>query len=327
MAEEQMSDAFRQAPLNPNKMFKQQQEAPQQAVDPSAAPFQQVAQSQQAPSPEPAPVVPMQEQAPAPAPQPTQQPVFQQPYVDPNVAAYYESQLQQMAQERDALRRDLDQNRGMVNAMTAELEEYQKLRRKHSVDEAMSNMDFSQLQTVDGEDAAQISRATLAAMQPQFEAMRQELEQQRQWQQQFGAQQQQQLTEMRQRGYVQQILQAHPDYYQLEATPAFRAFLNMRDGASSQTNDQRAAFEFRNGNPGYVIDMINRFKQSMAASQQQVMSVPPVQTAAGPAVTQTAQASPVHSLRELNDMFQTRQITQDEYRAQLKRLRESQQGV
>lgn len=327
MAEEQMSDAFRQAPLNPNKMFKQQQEAPQQAVDPSAAPFQQVAQPQQAPSPEPAPVVPMQEQAPAPAPQPTQQPVFQQPYVDPNVAAYYESQLQQMAQERDALRRDLDQNRGMVNAMTAELEEYQKLRRKHSVDEAMSNMDFSQLQTVDGEDAAQISRATLAAMQPQFEAMRQELEQQRQWQQQFGAQQQQQLTEMRQRGYVQQILQAHPDYYQLEATPAFRAFLNMRDGASSQTNDQRAAFEFRNGNPGYVIDMINRFKQSMAASQQQVMSVPPVQTAAGPAVTQTAQASPVHSLRELNDMFQTRQITQDEYRAQLKRLRESQQGV
>ena len=327
MAEEQMSDAFRQAPLNPNKMFKQQQEAPQQAVDPSAAPFQQVAQPQQAPSPEPAPVVPMQEQAPAPAPQPTQQPVFQQPYVDPNVAAYYESQLQQMAQERDALRRDLDQNRGMVNAMTAELEEYQKLRRKHSVDEAMSGMDFSQLQTVDGEDAAQISRATLAAMQPQFEAMRQELEQQRQWQQQFGAQQQQQLTEMRQRGYVQQILQAHPDYYQLEATPAFRAFLNMRDGASSQTNDQRAAFEFRNGNPGYVIDMINRFKQSMAASQQQVMSVPPVQTAAGPAVTQTAQASPVHSLRELNDMFQTRQITQDEYRAQLKRLRESQQGV
>lgn len=152
--------------------------------------------------------------------------------------------------------------------------------------------------------------------------MKDELAKQRQMVQQSIQNQQMQMAQMQQMDAIRRVLAVHPDYYELQNTPEYQNFMRQRDGLSSQTYDQRAAMEFQNGNVEYVIDLLNKVK-GQRPNTQQIQSVPPVQTAAGSAVP-AAPVEQLPTLHELNNLIQTRQITHDQYREMLNKLRAAQ---
>ena len=258
---------------------------------------------------------------PQPQPAPAQQQTIQQPYYDPRLQEQ-QLMIQQMQQEREALRREIAARDEAIRHLSGDAQELQNLRRQQAANDAVSKMDFSQFQTVDEEEARRISQATIEAQQSQFDAMRQELAKQRKFIEDSMASQREQMVQQAQLNNIQKVLAVHPDYYELQNTPAYQNFMRQYDGMSSQTFDQRAAYEFQHGNVEYVIDLLNKIK-GQTPNPQQVMSVPPVQTAAGSVVPTTPQEK-LPTLRELNDLMQTRQITHDEYRAMLNKLRAAQ---
>lgn len=313
-----ISAAFQRVPQNPNAI-------PTQSV-PNDAPADEGAVTSNIPStPSVQPAIPTPG-TPAPTPQPTagvpQTPPVQtaqqqmyQPYYDQTI-------IQQMQQEREALRREIAARDEAIRQLSQDASDLQTLRRQQEAANAVSNIDFSQFQTVDEEEAKKISQATIEATQPQFDYMKDELAKQRQMVQQSIQQQQQQLAQMQQMDSIRRVLAAHPDYYELQHTPEYQNFMRQRDGLSSQTYDQRAAVEFQNGNVEYVIDLLNKVK-GQRPNVQQVQSVPPVQTAAGSAVPAAPQEQ-LPTLHELNNLIQTRQITHDQYREMLNKLRAAQ---
>lgn len=342
-----VSPAFQRVPINPNTMQNQsgqgdapsgtsqvQPTPPNPAVPPTGG-VSDIAQGtppadtpllippargtngfqNQTPAPQPNPVLPQ------PQPAPAQQQTIQQPYYDPRLQEQ-QLMIQQMQQEREALRREIAARDEAIRHLSGDAQELQTLRRQQAASDAVSKMDFSQFQTVDEEEARRISQATIEAQQSQFDAMRQELAKQRKFIEDNVAMQREQMAQQAQLNNIQKVLAVHPDYYELQNTPAYQNFMRQYDGMSSQTFDQRAAYEFQRGNVDYVIDLLNKIK-GQSPSPQQVMSVPPVQTAAGSVVPTTPQEK-LPTLRELNDLMQTRQITHDEYRVMLNKLRAAQ---
>lgn len=117
-----------------------------------------------------------------------------------------------------------------------------------------------------------------------------------------------------------EITRVHPDFFELQNTPAYREFMSQPIAPhSNMTRDQFAAAEYKRGNTAFVIDLLTQLKQQ-TASPESVMTVAPIQTASGAAVNTEADA-PQYTLRDLLDLFQTGQLTHDQYREQVARLR------
>ena len=105
-------------------------------------------------------------------------------------------------------------------------------------------------------------------------------------------------------------------------------YLNGSDGYNSMTGNDAATAEFYRGNSDYVIDLVNRFKQSRNPnSARQIQSTPPVQVASA-ATAPASQPAPRsnYTLAELNTLAQTRQISQDQYRQMLKEWKAANQA-
>lgn len=253
---------------------------------------------------------------PQPQPQPEPQPEPQpQPQYQPQYDGYYERQMmQQMAAERDALRQQLAQ----MQEQQRQYQEQQNLNNLYS--ELAQSPEFEQLESVDPDDARRIMGATARLLNARLGNMQQELDAQRRETQQNLYNFQMQAEGDRTRKVSQAVLNAHPDFFDLYKDPEFRNFLQGRDGYSSKTRDNAATEEFYRGNANYVIDLVNRFKQSKHPnSVQQLRSAPPVQVASAATAAAAPQAPRSnYTLAELNTMAQTRQITQDEYRKLLR---------
>lgn len=322
--------AFRRTPVNPHsEVVKaglqqiQQEKQDTTPQTPAVPPVQPVVppvspvQVAQPPVPPQAPAVPPAQPA-VPPVYPPQAP--QQITYDPRVMAALqqaEGERQRLAQENAAAQQTI------ANLLTAQ-QELDNLKQRQALQDSLSQDVFNDLGTVDPEDAKKISSVILNATAPAMTAIQKENEKLRQ---QIAESQQQMSARMEQQRVQQlnaRLLQAHPDFVQLQNDPNYIAFMNQRDGLSSQTRDQRAAQEFSAGNVEYVIDMLNQLKGVQPAAAH-IVSVAPVQTATS-AVTPTAQpqAAPL-DLRTLNSMYQMRQISHDEYRAKLKDLRAAQQ--
>ena len=158
-------------------------------------------------------------------------------------------------------------------------------------------------------------------MTPQVEQMRSEIQQQRQALAQQAQQAQQAQAYQNIARLNSEVMRYHPDFGQIIQDPKFREFLNQRDGYSYETRDQRAAREYQNGNPAYVIDLLYQFKGTRP-NVQQAMSVAP---SSAPSHVQQAQPSqqgaPQYTLRELNDLFSMRRISPEQYKEELAKLK------
>ena len=254
---------------------------------------------------------PQTEPQPQAEPQPQQTVQFQQ--TDYN--RYYEQQMmQQMAAERDALRQQLAQ-------LQAQQKQYQDQQQLNDIyNQLAQSPEFEQLESVDPDDARRIMGATARLINTRLNSVQQELDNQRQETQRNFYNFQMQAEGDRSRKVSETILKAHPDFFDLYKDPAFVQYLNGRDGYNSMTRNDAATAEFYRGNSDYVIDLVNRFKQSRNPnSARQLHTAPPVQVASAPATAAApAPARPNYTLAELNTLAQTRQISQDEYRKMLK---------
>lgn len=325
-----MSSAFRGVPSNPYQ--ERAMQTRQQVADIEAANAQQL----QSPVPTPQvggtavpnqqgqmqgvtpPNVPVQRQVqpintpstqtppPAPAPQTAPQPAPQQ-YPDPALAA----QLQQLQQERMYLMEQNARQMEAIQHLQAANQEYNALKQRAELQASLSEDAFGELSTVDAEDAKAISRATLNAVQKAMAPVYERLQQQQQQMYDQNAMQQTRLEQQRLFSLRDRILAAHPDLEAIQSSPEYKQYMSQRDGLSSQTRDERAAQEFRAGNTDYVIDMLNQFK-GQTPSVQSIQTVAPVQSAAGSPVATSQQ--PVYTMRELNNLYHTGQITPEQYR-------------
>lgn len=269
------------------------QAAPQQPATPPAEP---------APSPAmpPYPMPPLQYAQPAP----------QQP-VDAGLA-------QRLEEERNAAYQEIQQLRQAVaNLSTAQ---YQT-QRDNAVNSALSPELLESLGTIDAEDARKLAGAMYDSMSAPMEQMRSEIQQQKQAIAQQAQRAQQDAAYQNIARLNSEVMRYHPDFAQVVNDPKFREFLMQRDGYSYETRDQRAAREYQNGNPAYIIDLLYQFKGTRP-NIQQAMSVAPSNA---PSHVQPAPASQPgasqYTLRELNDLFSMRRISPEQYKEELAKLK------
>lgn len=315
-----MSSSFRSVPSNPyqERAVQTRQQiadleqanaqqiqspAPTQQVAGTAVPSTQVPAQQvsapSAPTTPPPPLPTQNAQVPA-QPQPQQ-------YTDPAVLA----QLQQLQQERMYLQEQNARQAEAIQQLSVANQEYNALKQRAELQAAITDEAFGELSSVDTEDAKAISRATLNAVQQAMAPVYERLQQTQQQQQVIDQRAAERVEQQRLLSLRDKVLAAHPDFDQIQSTPEYLNYMKQRDGLSSQTRDQRAAQEFRAGNTEYVIDMLNQFK-GQSPSVQSIQTVAPVQAAAGSPAPAPQQQT--YTLRELNNLYHTGQITPEQYR-------------
>jgi hypothetical protein len=305
---QERADAFRKqnepGGTNPPTQTTDQQTAPAQPADVQPAPVQQPVNPPSAPVQQPAPVQPVATQS-------------------QNTGTYYDPALiQNLAYERDQLRQQLAADQQKMADLQKSADELNDLRRRASIRADIQQQAIDNLESVSPEDyTAIVESATNLAM-AQTEPLKKELEQQRKELEERTRYNQQMLENTRKDLLNARIFAAHPDFAQMVNTPEYQNFMAQRDGLSSETRDARASREYLNGNTDYVIDLLNQFKQSRNNAVG-VATVPPVQVAPG-AAPAAAQTTPTrYTLRELNNLFQTRQISAEEYRKLLPEARKA----
>ena len=229
--------------------------------------------------------------------------------------------MQQLEQQNAAMQQRLqEQNTALDNLLKVQ-SDYDALRRQQQLEQQANEIDFSNLASVDADDARAISQQVLKSVQAKMEPLERALAEQRQQMQQ-NFQYQNQLAAQRQaQNTLEKVMSRHPDFLSLTNDPGFNAFMKQRDGYTSKTLDDRAAEEFRMGNAEYIAHIVDQYKQTKPNTAS-IASVAPVQTATS--ANQTAPAGqPVQTLtlHDLNTMMQLGQITPDQYRTELTKIR------
>lgn len=318
-----VSPAFAQTPQNPNLVAQNRQETqepqqqPQPAIDQQQERIDYWRNQVNAPAPQaqtapdlPADTTPPQTQIAQPQPQ-----VAQQPQVLPE----QNIQFAQLQQQNATLQQQIQQQNEVIKNLIESQKGYDDLKAQSD----LNNISFGDLQTIDEGDAKAIANGIIKALGPQLDSVRQALKQQEEYTQKSNQWQEQRFAQQQARDTIAKIMTRHPDFLQLQSDPNYLRFVQQRDGYSSQTYDVRAAYEFQNGNADYIIDMIDRYKNSIP-TKEAITSVAPVQTAANQSVPADAKTK-LPTLRELNNWMQMRQITQDEYRQLLQQVMAAQQ--
>lgn len=226
-----------------------------------------------------------------------------------------EQQWQQWAQQ---------QNQQLAAAQSAQAELDKLKNREALAQKFASDETFAGLETVDAEDARKIIGLTAEAFQEPLNATAEQLKQMQAQQAQMQQYIAQQTALMQSQRVRDELLTAHPDFFQLYGqNQAFRQFLNERDGLSYQTREQRAIAEYNAGNAPYLINLINQFK-GIAPKVNDIKTVAPVQVANAAASYQPPAKPAQYTLADLNYFMQTGQISPDQYREELNKLRAAQ---
>lgn len=311
------ADEFRQQLATEQAPAPQPEAGPQNSIYPQFGGDAGAGTAPQA-APQPAP-----EQAPAPqaAPRPEPQPAPQPAY--PPQAGYDPVLAERLAAEREQFRQAYGAQAKELEELRAKAAELDDIKRRASVRADVQQKMLDGLSSVTPEDAQAISESVLTMADQRLDPLKQQLEQQRREFEEATARQRAELERSRREMLNGRILAAHPDFYQIMNTPEYRQYVTQRDGKSSETRDVRAAREYLNGNTDYVVDMISQFKASRAGAARPD-AVPPAQVAPGGAPAQGAPQKAPLTLRDLNNLFQTRQITPDEYMRMLPEVRKAQ---
>lgn len=328
-----ISKAFTRTPVNPYQQRAAEQRAamqnpgdpqpqptppppaPQPALVPPPAKPNPIATPPAPPAPQPTPQPPVPPTVPTPVPNPAPMPNHDEMYRQ--MEAQFQAQLQR---ERQMWEQDKAQLNQTIQNLTQRSNEYDQLKAQQEMAQALSDEAFAGLEGVDVEDARRIGAVALSAANAQMAGMRKEMEEQRKLLQQGIEHQQAEAMKLRIQQLNSEVLAQHPDFFHIMQTPEYRTFMSQRDGYSSKTRDQRAAEEYANGNSAYVINLLNELKGTRP-NVQDVMSVAPVQTAQQPVSNTPVPGAPQYTLKELNDLYQMRHITHEQYREALKQLR------
>lgn len=333
--EQPAGKAFTQTP-NSAKYFQQQyasaQETAPQTPEPQnpQPPMQVVAPPPRAQQrgilPQPKTYAPQQTSSPALSDQqaaPEGQPAA--PVYDDQLQKQLEAERQMFAQREQQWQQWAEQQNQQLAAAQAAQVELDKLKNREALAQKFaSNEAFAGLETVDADDARKIINLTAEAFQEPLNATADQLKQMQQQIQQQQQYIQQQTAAMQSQRVRDELLAAHPDFFQLyDQNQAFRQFLNQRDGLSYQTREQRAIAEYNAGNAPYLIDLINQFK-GVAPKANDMKTVAPVQVASAAATYQQPAQPTRYTLADLNYFMQTGQISPDQYREELNKLRAAQ---
>ncbi len=258
------------------------------------------------PSPEPSPEpTPATSHAPAPVPQ---------PQFD------FEADRQRFAAVSQQYQQQIDAQQAQLQQMAQKLQDYEDLKRRAAIQQQVDSVSYDDLASIDPDDARKLGASFLSAANAPIEDIRRELAEQRQMLQQTAEQQRAEAERLRIQHINDEILRAHPDFFELQNTPEYKQFMSQRDGLSSETRDQRAAREFLAGNTAYVVDVLNQLK-GQKPNVKDIQSVAPVQTARTTAAVPTQQQGSQFTLGELNSLYQMRRIDYPQYMAELKKLR------
>lgn len=230
-----------------------------------------------------------------------------------------QQQFAMMQQQNNELQQKLQQQNQVIQNLLQQQQQLESVKQQYDA----NNIKFDELSTVDEGDAKAIAAGIMKALGSQLEPIKQALQQQQQYTQKSNAWYEQRFTEQKAKSTLDRIIEKHPDFIALQSDPNYLRFAQQRDGKSSLSYDAHAAYEFERGNADYIIDLIDRYKQSIP-SQSSITSVAPVQTATVPA-TPAGQTPELPTLRELNQWMQMRQIDQDQYRKLLKMVIDAQQ--
>lgn len=294
-------NAFGRAPSNPyTENAKQNHDAiygQQQQAEQAPQAQQQTVQQVQPTVQQPQQVV-----------QPIQQPAMQQP-VQQRVDPYSQPEYQQLAQQYTQLQQQYQQSQQQLDA-------YNAAQRQAQIQNAISADAFNDLETIDADDAKKISDKVLGATSQSLDEIRKEIAAQRDLITRTAGQAREGVLE-------QEVLRVHPDFYDIVKTDDYNNFIQQRDGLSSKTRGQRLLEEFTAGNTAYVIDVLNQFKTGRP-SIQSITSVAPVQTPTYASAAAGSPQQPQYTLRELNDLYQTRQISHEKFREELSKIRAAQ---
>lgn len=318
-----VSNAFARVPFNFSTQkaaeFRAQLEA-DSGTQPAPA-----GDAQPAPQPAPQPVIqPVQEQAGEPVATPPANPMPDLPPLYPSQSQPQPSADQQLIaqlqQERDAAAQEIQQLRQAVSNLAATRYEAD---RKQVIDKVLSPELLESLGTIDADDARKLGGAMYDAMSAPLNEIRSSIQQQRD----AFAQQQQQ---MQQNAMYQQVARLnseveryHPDFQKILREPEFKKFLDERDGYSSESRNERAMREYERGNSAYVIGLLYEYK-GQRPNVQNAMSVVPSNTPSHVAPAGSGNSgAPSYTLKELNDMYMMRQITPEQYKQELAKLKQS----
>lgn len=241
--------------------------------------------------------------------------------VPPTPAPEWAAQLNDVQQQNRELQARLQQQNEVIQNLMQSKQDYEQL--KTQID--ANNIQFGELATVEADDAKSIAAGIMKAVGAQLEPIKQALYQQQQNVQQSNQWQEQRFMQQKAQDTIRRIMEKHPDFVALQQDPNYLQFVQQRPGASSLSYDALAAYEFQQGNAGYIIDLIDRYKQTVNKPAD-ITSVAPVSTATGAAPARS-QEPPLPTLQELNQWMQMRRITQDQYRQLLQKvLSASQKG-
>lgn len=306
-------DAFSRPASNPNVVS--------QTPSPSEQP------AQQTPLERPFTATPPVEQQ---QPQPPQQQVQsqqqlqqpqppQQPQLDWTRLAEYQ-RMQQLEQQNAAMQQRLQEQDTALDNLMQMQQDYDALKRQQALEQQANEIDFSNLTSIDAEDARAISQQVLKSVQAKMEPLARALAEQRQQMQQNFQYQNQVAVQQRARNTLEKVMSRHPDFLSLTNDPSFNAFMKQRDGYTSKTLDDRAAEEFKMGNAEYIAHLVDQYKQ-IKPNTASIATVAPVQTATSPQTAPAGQPAQTFTLHDLNTMMQLGQITPNQYRAELAKIR------
>lgn len=259
---------------------------------------------------------------PQPSPEPAQQPQVQAQQA-PAEPSYDAQLMQQLATERRMFAEREAQYQQLFAQQAQALQELETLKSQQALQAQLADdKSFEGLETVDADDARRLISTTATVLQQPLNEMKKDLEAQRNaliQQQQYMNQQVAQLQSQRAR---EELLAAHPDFFDLWKKPDFVNYMRARDGHSSETREQRAVREYNMGNADFVVHMLNDYK-GVAPQVQDIQTPAPVQVAQNMA-PQQPQPTASYTLSDLLNLFQTRQISHDQYRTMLNNLRAAQ---
>lgn len=332
--EQPAGKAFTQTPSGA-KYFQQQYvnaqeapQAPQETAEPQQQPMQVIAPPPRAQQrgilPQPKTYTP-----PPPPSQPQEQPAAESqpaPVVyDAQLQKQLEAERQMFAQREQQWQQWAEQHNQQLAAAQAAQAELDKLKNREALAQKLASDEaFAGLESVDASDARKLINMTAEVFQEPLNATADQLKQLQMQNAQMQQYIQQQTAAMQSQRVRDELLAAHPDFFQLyDQNQAFRQFLNERDGLSYQTREQRAIAEYNAGNAPYLINLINQFK-GVAPKVNDIKTVAPVQVANAAASYQQPAPQQRYTLADLNYFMQTGQISPDQYREELNKLRAAQ---
>ena len=268
-------------------------------------------------------------QAPPAAPTPPSVPVPES-YLAPPQAE--QPEYRQLAEERDELRKQLEEARQLVQTMQAEAAQHQAKAADRFIDDYLDR-EGDAFVSIDREDARRLLKPMYQAFREEFGKRAQQTEETVRG---FTESVQQRLDGMQQREEAEHmarareaVMRAHPDLAELQNTDAYRrVMLTPVGGNANVLLGNVVASEFQKGNAEYVNQVLDQIRAEAGRDAPRpladIASVSGSGTVTAPALPDNDNSTmDLSQLEQLKADFQTGKVSRKEFREAMRRYRGS----